>query len=203
MSENKEEMHNKGDVYAYLIRDEDALNPFENWDTLGTLVTWHPSYTFGGENGQEIYGEPSELEGRLKEEKLVYLPVYLFDHSGLTVSTQPFSCPWDSMQIGYIYVSQKDWDAEYKDVKGSKEKLTEMAHATLRCEIEALDQLLTGDVWGIVIEKQVHCSKCREDREEHLDSCWGFFGREYAEKECKDMFDAAVELGEAVEEVAG
>lgn len=201
MSEHKEEMHRKGDIYALIIQDQDALNPFEDWDTLGTLVTWHRSYGFGGVDGQKEYGDPKELEDKLNKEGLVYLPVYLFDHSGLTVRTRPFGCKWDSMQIGYTYVTPEKWKEEYKNVKGSKEKLTERAYTTLRGEIEALDQLLRGDVWGIVIEKDIKCDKCENESEEHIDSCWGFFGREYAEQECKRMFESALELEEAIEEV--
>lgn len=33
----------------------------------------------------------------------VILPLYLYDHSGITISTGPFSCPWDSGQVGWIY----------------------------------------------------------------------------------------------------
>ena len=30
----------------------------------------------------------------------VFLPLYLFDHSGITMNTSGFSCPWDSGQVG-------------------------------------------------------------------------------------------------------
>lgn len=36
-------------------------------------------------------------------DKYVILPLYLYDHSGITISTEPFSCPWDSWQVGWIY----------------------------------------------------------------------------------------------------
>ena len=36
-------------------------------------------------------------------DKYVILPLYLYDHSGITISTGPFSCPWDSGQVGWIY----------------------------------------------------------------------------------------------------
>ena len=39
--------------------------------------------------------------------KYVILPLYLYDHSGITMSTGPFSCPWDSGQVGWIYASKK------------------------------------------------------------------------------------------------
>ena len=33
----------------------------------------------------------------------VFLPLYLFDHSGITMNTSGFSCPWDSGQVGWIF----------------------------------------------------------------------------------------------------
>jgi len=194
----KYEKHSKGDIKAYLIQDEDALNPFDDWDTLGTLVTWHRNYTFGGVNGIKEYPEgPQALLDELDTEELLRLPVYLFDHSGLTVSTKPFGCQWDSGQVGYIYITHKAWKDEFQGGKESKEEAEERAYEILRSEIEALDQLLTGDVWGVVVEKTVRCEACGDEKEEHLDSCWGFFGSEYAEQECERMFDAVVKHEEA------
>ena len=36
------------------------------------------------------------------------LPLYLYDHGGITMSTNPFSCPWDDGgQVGWIYASKQ------------------------------------------------------------------------------------------------
>jgi len=40
--------------------------------------------------------------------KYVILPLYLYDHGGITMSTNPFSCPWDDGgQVGWIYASKQ------------------------------------------------------------------------------------------------
>lgn len=39
--------------------------------------------------------------------KYVILPLYLYDHGSITMSTGAFSCPWDSGQVGWIYASKK------------------------------------------------------------------------------------------------
>ncbi len=39
--------------------------------------------------------------------KYVILPLYLYDHGGITMRTNPFSCPWDSGQVGWIYAPKK------------------------------------------------------------------------------------------------
>jgi len=36
----------------------------------------------------------------------VILPVYIYDHSGITLNTVGFSDPWDSGQVGWIYASK-------------------------------------------------------------------------------------------------
>lgn len=41
-------------------------------------------------------------------EKYIVLPLYLYDHSGITMNTTGFSCPWDSGQVGWIYASKED-----------------------------------------------------------------------------------------------
>jgi hypothetical protein len=49
----------------------------------------------------------------LAEKSDCILPVYLYDHSGLTINTTGFTCPWDSGQIGWIYASHEQVKAEY------------------------------------------------------------------------------------------
>lgn len=42
----------------------------------------------------------------------IILPLYLYDHSGITMSTSGFSCPWDSGQVGWIYCSKEKFIKE-------------------------------------------------------------------------------------------
>lgn len=90
-------------------RDSDPISPRE-WDNLGTIVYWHPRYVLGDVYvPKDRYSSPEEV---LKHEcgdenDIVYLPVYLYDHSGLTINTTGFHCPWDSGQVGWIY-AEKD-----------------------------------------------------------------------------------------------
>ena len=60
------------------------------------------------------FGSPSyerEVDERLMKvisQKFLMLPLYLYDHSGITMNTTGFSCPWDSGQVGWIYASKED-----------------------------------------------------------------------------------------------
>lgn len=46
------------------------------------------------------------------KEYYTILPLYLYDHSGLTMNTSGFSCRWDSGQVGWIYCSHERCEKE-------------------------------------------------------------------------------------------
>jgi hypothetical protein len=146
-----------------IVRDEDPQDPRE-WDNLGTMVCWHRRYDLGDE-------QPSEYPGEYQDElpPHVALPLYLYDHGGITMRTTNFSCGWDSGQVGFIYVTIAKIKAEY-----GWEVLTAKRRAKieqyLRNEVETYDHYLTGNVYGFELEKQV-AGEWEPD-----ESCWGFFG---------------------------
>ena len=111
----------------------------------------------------------------------VVLPMYLYDHSGITMSVNEFSCPWDSGQVGFIYMTTEKIKEEFS---GDEDK----AKACLLSEVKEYDQYLTNDVWGYrIIEDQT---------DEEMESCWGFFGEDYAEKESKTALENFLETVE-------
>jgi len=103
----------------------------------------------------------------------VILPLYLYDHSGITISTGSFSCPWDSGQIGYIYISIENILKEFNRKKISK-KLRQKAIDLMRGNVNSYDDYLTGSIYGYMVEptdenKEIKCD----------DSCWGFYGYDH------------------------
>lgn len=119
--------------------------------------------------------------------KYVYLPIYAYEHGGITIRSGSFSDPWDSGQLGFIYVSKEKALKEFSQKKWSK-KLEEKVIRILDGEIETYDQYLTGDVHGYMIYRPED-----EDCEESVDSCWGFYGSKYAMKEAKSLVDWHIE----------
>ena len=122
-------------VYKIEISQDDlAVNPRTEWNNFGTMACWHRNYILGDEQPKsdplEYYLELAEqfsnknfydLDDEIKE-NLVYsefekyyisLPLYLYDHSGITMSTSSFSCSWDSGQAGFIYISKEKLREEY------------------------------------------------------------------------------------------
>lgn len=134
------------------------------------------------------------VEKILGENIPVMLPLFLYDHSGITMSTSrrgwPFNCPWDCGQVGWIYATTEKIREEYGDLSAeSLKKATDL----LVAEVETYDQYLTGDVWGYVVK----CSMCKEV----VDSCWGFFGSDYAISEGKSAAESLPECCEIIEDL--
>jgi len=98
-------------------------------------------------------------------QKAAILPLYLYDHSGITMNTTGFHCPWDSGQVGFIYASFENIRREY-GVERISARLSEQVINQLRSEVATYDNYLRGNVYGFVVEKNG----------EELDSCWGFLG---------------------------
>lgn len=158
-----------------VLRDLDPMSP-RDWDNLGIILTWHRRYRLGDVQPKV---SPSEWLSSRMRENAVILPVYMYDHSGLSLSTTPFSCRWDSGQLGYIYAPRAQILETYKVSRISK-KLRKTVESALRAEVLVYHQYLQGDAWGYVFEK--------EGKE--TDSCWGFFGETLEETGMKDSVPA-------------
>jgi hypothetical protein len=156
-----------GNYRIRVMADSDAESP-RDWDNLGTMVCWHSRYNLGDVDGSREYESP---EAALKEiGDAIVLPLYLYDHSGITMNTTGFSCPWDSGQVGFIYVTLEKIREEYKWKRITK-KRREQIVKYLTGEVETYDMYLRGEVYGFNITRE------DEDGEEvDIDSCWGFFG---------------------------
>ncbi len=166
------------------IEQDSSPDSPRTWDNLGTMVCFHKRYDLGDKTDyrSEDYDSWDELrQGIIDNEGEVFmLPLYLYDHSGITISTRPFNCNWDSGQVGYIFVSKN---------KVKKEGIDETKVLDyLKGEVETYDQYLTGDVWGYRVYEVETCSLGHEHKV-LVDSCWGFFGEEYAEKEGRSLLE--------------
>ena len=156
-------------VRGYTIeihQDEDAQSPREDCG-FGTMYCTHRRYNLGDTQiGGMAKGEFDKLISR-KDVK--YLPLYLYDHSGLTMSTSPFSCPWDSGQVGVILATHEDIRKEFgpkgRAMTHISKKAISSAFKLMRQEVEVYDAFLCGNVYGYVI---------LDKDGETMDSCWGF-----------------------------
>jgi hypothetical protein len=178
-------------TYRIMIFQDESPDSPRNWDNLGTMVCFHRSYNLGDKHdyNHNDYSGWEEMRNAIEknEDALIILPLYLYDHSGITISTSPFSCRWDSGQIGFIYVSKKKVREEYS-VKRITKKVTERVMKLLEGEVETYDQYLTGDVYGYEVYNVEKCDHGHE-HEKELDSCWGFYGEEECMKEAEGIVE--------------
>jgi len=167
-------------------RDEHPESPRE-WDNNGIMVCFARRYNLGDKHDHKT---PDDFREWLKEQDVIaQLPLYLYDHSGITMSTGPFSCPWDSGQVGWIVATRESLESGGHDV----DKLDVAKVETwLRGEVETYDQFLRGDIYGFILRKPIDppCETCgREDDEgEEESSCWGFYGDNPLENGMADSF---------------
>lgn len=164
-----------------IMHDDMCQSPRE-WDNLGTMVCTHRRYSLGDLSGykdletevcshRELeYGyDLSDLIQAAEKLGFIILPLYLYDHSGITMNTTGFSCPWDSGQVGVIFVTREKVRKDY-GVKRISPKLLNQVQGYLKSEVEVYDQYLRGDVYGF---------KLMDDDDTEIDSCWGFFGDDH------------------------
>jgi len=173
--------------------DLDAPSPRE-WDNLGTMVCFHRRYDLGdlGGSRRSLQGlsfcEPSEFRDWLKTHKSFLLPLYLYDHSGLLMSTSnsqwPFNCRWDSGQVGWIFVEREKAQAEYQKADLKAQDLEKSVYSALRAEVQVYNYYLAGEIFGWVI-----LTPSGED----VDSCWGYYGSDLQESGLLTEARAAVD----------
>lgn len=99
------------------------------------------------------------------KENYIILPVYLYDHSGLIMNTKGFVCPWDSGQVGFIYVDKNKIKKEF-EWKNLSPKRKSIVEDMLRGEVEAFNHYINGEIYTCSIE---------DDNGNNIETCCGGF----------------------------
>lgn len=163
-----------------VYQDDDYPFDPREWDNLGHMVCFHRNYNLGDKHD---FADPEEfMEYLTREDKknnIIARPLYLFDHSGITMNTGGFyHCDpqgWDWGKVGYIYVTKEEVRKEF-NVKQVHPALREKVLNILQGEVEEYDTWLRGEIYGYMIEELVSCDCCGHTEEVHIDGCGGFFG---------------------------
>lgn len=143
--------------------DPDPLNPRKEYDNATIMLHWHRRYDLGDKRIERMSKE--EVEAQYEEEGdpiLAILPLYLYDHSGLSISTGGFSCRFDSGQVGYVYITKSKADEMGWDLNNPPNW-----EDIIKGEVKTYDDYLTGQVFGYEVVGRDG---------ETLESCWGFIG---------------------------
>lgn len=193
-----------------IVHDSDPLNPRVDYDEASVMVCDHGCYALGDKDGHEkaceairacaAYQEswedeesddyldfshgPDLYQGMIRcQDEIVFRCLFLYDHSGITMSTSPFSCRWDSGQVGFAFMDEARMKATYM-VDEVTHEIRERARSLIDSEVKVYDDYLTGNCWGFIIEDQDG---------DVLDSCWGFLGdSKYCEEEAQGIYKAYI-----------
>jgi hypothetical protein len=159
-------------------QDSEPINPRDpDWcEHFGTMVCFHGRYDLG--DSGHGYDDVDEFKQFIERDDVISLPLYLFDHGGITMNTTGFSCPWDSGQVGEIFVTKEQIRKEFNLGRVSKEAIAK-ACEILKSEVEEYDKYLTGDVYGYRI---VEVDEDDNEVDEH-EAVWGFYGEDYCKSE--------------------
>ena len=111
----------------------------------------------------------------LLEKRAVWLPIWTYEHSGITMSCgarkYPYNDMFDSSYVGWIVTVLSDFNEKNKAI----------AEKNMELEVEAYNNYLTGEVYGYTLYEQD--GFVEDDVEEsaepnwvEIDSCGGFLG---------------------------
>lgn len=165
------------DLRLIVEQDECPESPREE-DNLGTMVCWH-RYDLGDKHD---FKTPEDFQEYLKEIKgeCVILPIYMYDHSGIGLSTNnsqyPYNCPWEAGQVGWIYCTKEKIKKEFgKVTTATIDKAVEI----LQGEVETYHQFVSGDVYSFSLDKISKCKECGQEVVENICSYGGFYGHNF------------------------
>lgn len=181
---------------------QDPRDDSDGW--LGIMACEHRRYDLGDKDGTDALcdeirnskyyrdcwededsrfykGNASEPSGISKIlpycKDIVFLPLYLYDHSGITMSTGAFSCPWDSGQVGFIFTTL----ANSREALGKRTTPSKIRDI-LRAEVKEYDYYLTGNVFGFMVGEHV---------------VYGFYGNDVAAAAAEDHINSLSEADRA------
>ena len=201
--------YNIGDEHRYDEPDEFLLELFE--EKLGDTDAAEDKFAeLSAEVDDSLYkSHYGQYRKAIHENVLDFLsssyviePIFMYDHSGITVNTNGFSCPWDSGQVGWIFASHDTIKKEFGQIN---DETIEKVRALLKSEVKEYDYYLTNQCYGFRLYKS----------NEEIASCWGFAGeirdvqneiKEYLPEGCKEIVESLeyryddVEIGDILEE---
>jgi hypothetical protein len=134
------------DVNNYRIEilvDESPSSPRED-ENIGKMVCFHKRYNLGDKHDYKsnMFDSWDELKARIEEDNnvAVILPLYLYDHSGISISTKSFNDRWDSGQVGWVFCTEEDVADDLMTLSG--QDVIERAEVLMNGEVETYNQYL-------------------------------------------------------------
>ena len=197
----KARLPNGNKVQAELTCDQHADNPRE-CDNLGTiLIAPNKAHWIAGPDvavdtsiplGKNPYEHWENLRrGQLKLKKsdiAIAYPITKYEHGFISLSLG-YTQGWDYTVSGFIYITKETLRKEYGVNRITKSIITR-AESCLQSELDMLTSWLNGDCYGWQIKEYALTDDGLEWEEvDVLDACWGYFDKEQALGDMKDMLN--------------
>lgn len=161
--------------------DHDCESPLDNDDDVHITYNKSARYTLGNEPLDE--DAQRDIAARISAGELIGLPVYAYIHSGVALNTGGFSCPWDSGQSGFVYVTRQtalEWHGKKHLTKAIRARVLE----SLTAIVQEFGRYCNGECYGYVIENADGA---------HVDSCYGYIGFEYVKQEAHGALEIVIQ----------
>jgi len=112
--------------------------------------------------------------------------VYKYEHGRIKLSLGPFRSTWDSGQVGWIYARQSVAEDTLfsEDEDPTEEETRDKAYSTFEGELDVLSTWINSEVVGF---------RLFGPGGEKIDSCWGFYDRDYALDKARRSAEAHAE----------
>ena len=180
-----------GNKYKLIVEQDEDLGSPREWDNVATLVCWHRRYNLGDKHN---FDEPQDFWDWVEEnggkENFCIVPLNLYDHSGLTISTSsgyPYNDRWDAGCVGFAYISKetmmKEIGCEYVlDDNGERIK-EEHKHEGMQSTYSYKTKPLTDETWRARAKEIIDCEVETYDQYLRGDVYWFKFEREVTVEE--------------------
>tara|TARA_B110000858_G_C17587528_1_gene374149 strand:- start:105 stop:704 length:600 start_codon:yes stop_codon:yes gene_type:complete len=180
-----------GNERVRIVQDEDVETP-RNWSNLSKMIFTGGHKHLGDkhevdfdeefDSRQDFIERGEEIVRKHFKDVAVCYAVHMYKHSGESISIDysgQYTCRWDSGTIGFAIVTKEDIRKEY-NIKRVTQKYIDKCENIVRGEIKTLDQYISGEVYGYVVE----------DKDENvIDSCYGFFGDDIEKNGISDYLE--------------
>lgn len=167
-------------------QDNDPQNPRTEWDNVTTMICFHKRYNLVDKTDLKSsqFDSWNELKEHIESEYKVLMikPLYMYDHSGITISTSCFNDRFDSGQIGWVFIDEKQWKLMMGETEYTDEKLNDIIDS----DVETYDNYITGEVYQYTIYEIETCSLGHEHKNV-VESCGSFFDEEDCKGEGMNM----------------